>query len=162
MSKVVICLISLFFLCQSPLLAYSSNPKDFVDELVNDAINKLSDVNLNKEQKASFIKKVALESTDYTTANPANKKCFGKELDSCLPRFKPRPDACSIKLYKSAGCKDAGLLNPDKTESWPNAYVNSTWKDGQRNNWSTGEYRRKVDDIKRDKIKINSLIILFI
>ena len=99
------------------------------------------------------IKKAALESTEYTTANPANKKCFGKELDSCLPRFKPRPDACSIKLYKSVGCKDAGQLNPDKTESWPNAYVNSTWKDGQRNNWSTGEYRRKVDDIKRAAVR---------
>ena len=64
MNKVIVYLISLFFLCQSSLFAYSSNPKDFVDELVNDAISKLSDVNLNKEQKAAFIAKVALENVD--------------------------------------------------------------------------------------------------
>ena len=32
-------------------LSYSSNPKDFINELVNDAISKLSDKNLNIEQK---------------------------------------------------------------------------------------------------------------
>ena len=64
MNKVIVYLISLFFLCQSSLFAYSSNPKDFVNELVNDAISKLSDVNLNKEQKAAFIAKVALENVD--------------------------------------------------------------------------------------------------
>ena len=64
MNKVIVYLISLFFLCQSSLFAYSSNPKDFVYELVNDAISKLSDVNLNKEQKTTFIAKVALENVD--------------------------------------------------------------------------------------------------
>ena len=64
MNKVIVYLISLFFLCQSSLFAYSSNPKDFINELVNDAISKLSDVNLNKEQKAAFIAKVALENVD--------------------------------------------------------------------------------------------------
>ena len=39
---------------QGSLLAYSSNPKDFVDELVNDAITKLSDKNFNKDQKVVF------------------------------------------------------------------------------------------------------------
>ena len=39
MKRLVVYLISLFLLFQtSLLLAYSSNPKDFVDELVNDAI----------------------------------------------------------------------------------------------------------------------------
>ena len=42
---------------QSSLLAYSSNPKDFVQELVNDAISKLSDNNLTKEEKEIFIEK---------------------------------------------------------------------------------------------------------
>tara|TARA_Y100001958_G_C21030324_1_gene403575 strand:- start:42 stop:638 length:597 start_codon:yes stop_codon:yes gene_type:complete len=64
MNKAIVYLISLFFLFQSSLFAYSSNPKDFVDELVNDAISKLSDINLNKDQKAAFIKKVALENVD--------------------------------------------------------------------------------------------------
>ena len=44
--------------------AYSSNPKDFVSELVNDAISKLADKNLNKDQKLKFIQEVALENVD--------------------------------------------------------------------------------------------------
>ena len=52
------------FLIQSSLFAYSSNPKDFINELVNEAISKLSDKNLNQEQKAAFIKEVALENVD--------------------------------------------------------------------------------------------------
>ena len=52
------------YLIQSSLFAYSSNPKDFINELVNEAISKLSDKNLNQEQKAAFIKEVALENVD--------------------------------------------------------------------------------------------------
>ena len=57
-------LISFFLIFQSSLLAYSSNPKDFVYELVREAIDKLADKNLNKDQKAIFIEKVALENVD--------------------------------------------------------------------------------------------------
>ena len=64
MKKIVIYLISLFFFFQSSLLAYSSNPKDFVNELVKDAISKLANKNLNKDEKAVFIEKVALENVD--------------------------------------------------------------------------------------------------
>ena len=65
MKRSVIYLVSLFFFFQtSLLLAYSSNPKNFVDELVNDAINKLSDKNLDKNQKNALIEKIALENVD--------------------------------------------------------------------------------------------------
>lgn len=64
MRKIVVLLISLFFIYQSPLQAFSSNPKDFVNELVSDAINKLADKNLSKNQKANFIEKLALEHVD--------------------------------------------------------------------------------------------------
>ena len=64
MTRISVCLISFFFLFQSSLIAYSSNPKDFVNELVNDAISKLADINLNKDQKSTFIEKVALENID--------------------------------------------------------------------------------------------------
>tara|TARA_B100001057_G_scaffold183151_1_gene183837 strand:+ start:1674 stop:2270 length:597 start_codon:yes stop_codon:yes gene_type:complete len=57
-------LVSLIFIFQSSLLAYSNNPKDFVNELVTDAISKLSDINLNKVQKSTFIEKIALENVD--------------------------------------------------------------------------------------------------
>ena len=64
MRKIVGCLISLLIFFHSPLLSYSSNPKDFVNELVSDVINKLSDKNLNKDQKVKFIELVALENVD--------------------------------------------------------------------------------------------------
>ena len=64
MKRFVTCLISILFFFQTSLLSYSSDPKDFVKELVNDAINKLSDKNLNKAEKANFIKKISLENVD--------------------------------------------------------------------------------------------------
>ena len=64
MKRISVYLVSLFFLFQNQLLAYSSNPKDFVNELVNEAINKLSDKNLTKSEKAVFIETVALEYVD--------------------------------------------------------------------------------------------------
>ena len=64
MKSIGICLFSLFFFFQTALLAYSSNPKDFVGELVNEAIEKLSDKNLNKDQKANFIEKIAADNVD--------------------------------------------------------------------------------------------------
>ena len=64
MKRSVVFFISIFFLFQSSLVAYSSNPKDFVNELVVDAITKLADKNLNKDQKIIFIEKVALENVD--------------------------------------------------------------------------------------------------
>ena len=64
MKRVSTYLVSLFIFFQSNLLAYSSNPKDFIQELVNEAIINLADKNLNKEEKADFIKKIALENVD--------------------------------------------------------------------------------------------------
>ena len=64
MESIGIYLFSLFFFFQSALLAYSSNPKDFVSELVNEAIDKLSDKNLNKDQKAIFIEEIASDNVD--------------------------------------------------------------------------------------------------
>ena len=64
MKRIGVYLISLIFFFQSPLFSYSSNPKDFVNELVIEAITKLSDKNLNKLQKESFVEEVALENVD--------------------------------------------------------------------------------------------------
>ena len=46
------------------VLAYSSDPKLFVEELVNEAINKLSDKTVSDEEKSSFIETLALENVD--------------------------------------------------------------------------------------------------
>jgi phospholipid transport system substrate-binding protein len=64
MKKAIIYLVSFFFILQSSLFSYSTNPKDFVYELVNDAINNLNDKNLDNEQKALYIEKIALENVD--------------------------------------------------------------------------------------------------
>ena len=64
MKRLGIFLFILFFSFSTSILAYSSNPREFVDELVNEAINVLSDKNLNKEQKIVFVEKIALENVD--------------------------------------------------------------------------------------------------
>ena len=64
MIRSVFCLLSFFIIFQTSLLAYSSNPKDFINDLVNDAIEKLSDKNLDKNQKSQFVEKLALENVD--------------------------------------------------------------------------------------------------
>jgi len=45
---------------------YSADPQMFVTELVNDAINKLSDKNLSKEEKGNFIENIAIENVDIS------------------------------------------------------------------------------------------------
>ena len=64
MIRSIVSLFSFFVIFQTSLLAYSSNPKNFINELVSDAIEKLSDKNLNENQKAQFIEKLALENVD--------------------------------------------------------------------------------------------------
>ena len=64
MKKVGVYLILIILLFQTTLLAYNSEPKEFVTEIVNDAISKLSDKNINKDEKIKFIEKIASENID--------------------------------------------------------------------------------------------------
>jgi phospholipid transport system substrate-binding protein len=64
MKKVGVYLILIILLFQTTLLAYNSEPKEFVTEIVNDAISKLSDKNINKDEKIKFIEKIASENVD--------------------------------------------------------------------------------------------------
>ena len=65
LSKVGICLIvSIFLLFQNTLQAYSSDPKEFITELIGDVINKLSDKNLSTDEKAKFIEELAIDNVD--------------------------------------------------------------------------------------------------
>ena len=43
---------------------YSSDPQTFVKEMVNAAINALSDKNLTDEEKANFIENLAMDNVD--------------------------------------------------------------------------------------------------
>jgi phospholipid transport system substrate-binding protein len=64
MKKISVYLVSIFFLFQTSSLSYSSNPKEFIQELVTDAIDRLSNTNLNEDEKVIFIEKIALENVD--------------------------------------------------------------------------------------------------
>ena len=93
MRRICFYLVTFIFLFQSSLLAYSSNPKDFVNELVNDAISKLSDKNLSKDQKAKFIEKVALENVDINalglyTLGELRKSSTEQEISDYKKTFK--------------------------------------------------------------------------
>ena len=64
MSKLKFLLVFILLLFNNSLQAYSSNPEEFVNELVKDAISKLSDKNLTDDQKSKFIENLALENVD--------------------------------------------------------------------------------------------------
>ena len=64
MKKILIFLVVILFSYNAKALAYSSDPKQFINELVQDAIEKLSNKDLTKDQKADFISEIALENVD--------------------------------------------------------------------------------------------------
>jgi len=65
MKKISVVLFLFLIIIKTSLAStYSSDPQMFVQELVNDAINKLSDKNFNEEEKANFIEDIALENVD--------------------------------------------------------------------------------------------------
>jgi phospholipid transport system substrate-binding protein len=65
MKKISIIIISFFLVFKTSFAnTYSSDPKSFVTELVNDAISKLSNKDFTKDEKSKFIEKIALENVD--------------------------------------------------------------------------------------------------
>ena len=66
MKKISFLILIVVFFFQIALKAYSTDPKQFVLELVNDAISKLSDKNLTKEEKEIFIENIAIDNVDVS------------------------------------------------------------------------------------------------
>ena len=116
MRKIGIYLISFFFLIQSSLMAYSSNPKDFINELVNDALSKLSDKNLNKEEGLKFFGAVswlydlAILLIEFHQLNseapspdgypaPVLPGSNGPFIENLLTRDKAKPDFSQLENY---------------------------------------------------------------
>ena len=65
MKKISSILILLLLIFKTSIAnTYDADPKIFIEELLNDAINKLSDKNIDKEEKEEFIEKIALENVD--------------------------------------------------------------------------------------------------
>tara|TARA_B100000674_G_scaffold397499_1_gene342365 strand:- start:381 stop:923 length:543 start_codon:yes stop_codon:yes gene_type:complete len=74
------------------LQAYSSDPKNFVSELVNDVISKLSSKNLNEVEKANFVETIALENVDINalslyTLGELRKSANAKDLEDYQKAF---------------------------------------------------------------------------
>ena len=67
-----------FYLTSVIAVTYKSEPKIFIQELVDDAIKSLSDKSLTEEEKSEVIKEIALENVDikalglYTLGNIRN------------------------------------------------------------------------------------------
>jgi phospholipid transport system substrate-binding protein len=75
------------------LQAFSSNPKDFVEELVNEAITKLADNNLTDDEKVNYIEEVALENVDVNalglyTLGELRKSSDKKDISNYQKSFK--------------------------------------------------------------------------
>ena len=64
MRQVIIYLFLTFFIFPNSLFSYSSNPKVFISELVNESMQKLADENLDLNIKKSFIENIAKENVD--------------------------------------------------------------------------------------------------
>ena len=92
--KLSVVLISLLFLIliYTPLQAYSSNPKDFINELVNDAISKLSDKTIQVDEKVSYIENIAIKNVDIKalglyTLGELRKSTQDEKLEKYLNAF---------------------------------------------------------------------------
>ncbi|MFL2875550.1 MAG: phospholipid-binding protein MlaC [Candidatus Pelagibacter sp.] len=95
MKKKNVYLFSLLFIFvfNTSLYAYSSDPKSFINELLNDAISKLSDKNLDKDQKENFIKEISLEHVDVNalglyTLGELRKSSSKNDVSDYLASFK--------------------------------------------------------------------------
>ena len=65
MKKAFSIIVSFLLIFQSSFATiYSSDPQTFVKEMVNDAINTLSNKNLTDEEKANFIENLAMDNVD--------------------------------------------------------------------------------------------------
>ena len=87
MNKISFGLISIILFFHTFLFAYSSNPKDFVNELVNDAIVKLSDKNFESLEKNSIdlyssLKSIYLQDRENKIKNSVENKDEWGNLDN--------------------------------------------------------------------------------
>ena len=83
MKKNLFFLLTFFFLYFNSLTAvtYNSEPKIFIQELVDDAIKTLSDKSLSLEEKNKTIKKIAIENVDIKALGLYTLGKIRKDLD---------------------------------------------------------------------------------
>ena len=83
MKKKLFFLLLVFSLHSNSLTAvsYNSEPKIFIEELVNDAVKTLSDKSLTEEEKNDIIEKIALENVDIKALGLYTLGKIRKDLD---------------------------------------------------------------------------------
>ena len=83
MKKKLFFLSTILFIYFNSLTAvtYNSDPKIFIQELVNDAIKTLSDKSLNEEEKTDIINKIVIENVDINALGLYTLGNIRKELD---------------------------------------------------------------------------------
>jgi phospholipid transport system substrate-binding protein len=69
------------FLISTNSFSYNSDPKTFIDELINDAIKTLGDKNISKANKNKKIKTIALENVDINALGMYTLGNIRKTLD---------------------------------------------------------------------------------
>ena len=81
MKKIVFIFFILLVLNNNKLLAYSSEPKSFISELVTEAINVLSDKSLSDKKKNDVIALIAKENVDIKALGYYTLGSIRKSLD---------------------------------------------------------------------------------
>ena len=83
MKKGLFFLIPVLYIYSSSIIAvtYNSEPKIFIQELVDDAVKTLSDTSLTKEEKEEAIEKIALENVDIKALGLYTLGNIRKDLD---------------------------------------------------------------------------------
>tara|TARA_Y200000002_G_scaffold379767_1_gene389768 strand:- start:45 stop:644 length:600 start_codon:yes stop_codon:yes gene_type:complete len=94
MKKIILVLFFFIFTIKvSYANTYSTEPQMFITELVNDALGKLSDKNLSKEDKKAFVEEIALVNVDINalglyTLGELRKSTDKKSLEEYQKSFK--------------------------------------------------------------------------
>ena len=81
MRKLIFLFFSILLINNVEAITYNSNPKIFVEELVNDAIKTLSNKDISVEEKRKKIKIIALENVDIAALGMYTLGDIRKSLD---------------------------------------------------------------------------------
>ena len=102
MKKRLFFLIPIFLFILSSIIAvtYNSEPKIFIQELVDDAVKSLSDKSLTEEEKNEVIEKIALENVDIKALGLYTLGNIRKDLDENTIKQISRTSFSKILLKK--------------------------------------------------------------
>lgn len=114
----------LFIFIFKPVIAttYSSDPEMFVSEIVKDAINKLSDKNLSKEEKSAYVESIAIGNVDINalglyTLGELRKTTDQNDLDNYQKAFKKYFLKSLTSRLSDYSSNNFEILNAEKKSS---------------------------------------------